>query len=207
MKKIIAIAAMLLMTATALQAQVSFGIKGGLNVSSMSLDSKVLDSKNQCGFYVGPAVKFTLPVVGLGVDAAALYNQRTSKVTSSEPSTTDETVKHKSISIPVNLRYQVVGLGDMAGLFLFTGPQFDFSVGNKSVVSATNDWTFKSSDFSWNVGLGLMLANHLQVNANYNIGLSKTNDVKDNAGGTILKALGVKSSRENTWQVGLAYWF
>lgn len=63
------------------QAQVQFGLKGGLNVTSMSLDKdKLLDTENQAGFFIGPTVKFTLPIVGLGIDASALYDQREAKL-------------------------------------------------------------------------------------------------------------------------------
>lgn len=200
MKKLLLILAVLLFAVTA-NAQLNFGIKGGLNVTEMSLDQSVLETSNRTGFYVGPTLKFSLPVVGLGVDVAALYNQRTMKV-ANPTEDLDETVEHKTLSIPLNLRYQIIGLGDTAGLFLFTGPQIDFNIGDKKIFDAVDDWKFNSSDFSWNVGLGVMVANHLQVNANYNIGIGKTSDVKDDAIKTV-----VKSSKENTWQVGLAYYF
>ena len=75
MKKIFTtavLAAAMLFSANSAEAQVKFGIKGGLNVTSMSLDSKVLDAENRAGFFIGPTLKFTLPVVGLGIDASAL---------------------------------------------------------------------------------------------------------------------------------------
>lgn len=211
MKKIIAIAAMLLMTATAMNAQISFGLKGGLNVTSVDFSNlqNNIDPANQCGFYVGPTVKFSLPVVGLGVDGSVFYNQRVSKLSSDNATVESETIKHQTLSIPLNLRYQIVGIGDTGGLFLFTGPQFDFNIGDKNPIKEAKEWKFKDSDFSWNVGLGVMVLNHLQVNANYNIGLSKTSDIK---AGTVTNALldlaGIKSgAKENTWQIGLAYWF
>lgn len=209
MKKIL-LMAVVLFTAVAANAQVSFGIKGGLNVTTMSLDNKVLESSNRAGFYIGPTVKFSLPIVGLGLDLSAFYNQRTLNFDGVDTETKtvyEETTKHKSISIPLNIRYQIVGLGDTAGLFLFTGPQIDFNVGDKEIIKEAKDWTFNTSDFSWNVGVGVMVANHLQVNANYNIGLSKTGEVKDDYVATLLQAAGLKDSKQNTWQVGVAYFF
>ena len=75
-----AIAIVMLLAATSAQAQIKFGLKGGLNVTDMSLSRKVFDADNQAGFFIGPTVKFTLPVMGLGIDAAALYDQRQAKV-------------------------------------------------------------------------------------------------------------------------------
>ena len=69
---------------------------------------------------------FTLPIVGLGIDASALYDQREAelKYEGRDP----ETFKTQSINIPINLRYGI-GLGNTANLFLFAGPQFGFNVG------------------------------------------------------------------------------
>lgn len=218
MKKIIAIAALLVMTATAAKAQFSFGLKGGANISTLSLsDYKAnLDTSNRTGFYVGPTVKFSLPIVGLGVDIAALYNQRTSKIDNYESDGSAKNLERKSISVPLNLRYQLIGIGDAAGLYVFTGPQFDFNIGDKTIdaqnykdalVEYKNEWTMKSSDFSWNVGLGAMVMKHLQVNVNYNIGISKTSDISVTEIYKGVSETVTGSTKQNTWQIGLAYWF
>lgn len=205
----------LLMTAmlvsTPANAQVKFGLKGGLNVTNMSLSGKVLDAENRAGFFIGPTVKFTLPVVGLGIDASALYDQRSAKVKVSEGDasfTSEETLKQQSIQIPVNLRYGV-GLGSLASVYFFAGPQFGFNVGDKSqsLYRDVAEWKLKSSNFSINVGLGVMLLEHLQVSANYNIACGKTGDVS--VLGTAGEALGLKKvdGRANAWQIAAAYYF
>ena len=194
------------------QAQVQFGIKGGLNVTSMSLDKdKLLDTENQAGFFIGPTVKFTLPIVGLGIDASALYDQREAKIKGDINGNKVETsskLKTQAINIPINLRYGV-GLGSVANVFFFAGPQFGFNVGdkNKSIFQDAAEWKLKSSNFSVNVGLGFTVLSHLQVSANYNIACGKTGDVtvSDAAGATLQELLG--SGKANAWQVGLAYYF
>lgn len=40
----------------------------------MSIDKKVFDSSNQTGFFIGPTLKFSLPLTRLGIDIAALYD-------------------------------------------------------------------------------------------------------------------------------------
>lgn len=188
------------LVATTAQAQVSFGLKGGLNVTNMSLDSKVLDASNQAGFFVGPTLKFTVPVVGLGFDVSALYDQRQAKLKA-----TDEEIKQQSIQIPVNIRYGF-GLGDMASLYFFAGPQFGFNVGDKE--SKVNTWTLKSSNLSANFGLGLMLVNHLQVSANYNLALGKTGEVSVlGAAGTATGISDKTEIKNNAWQIAIAYYF
>ena len=65
MKKILTIVAITCIAfATPAQAQVKFGLKGGLNLTSLSADGVNSAISNKSGFYVGPTVKFTLPVVG-----------------------------------------------------------------------------------------------------------------------------------------------
>ena len=82
MKRIITMLlfAVALTTATTAEAQIKFGLKGGVNVTSMSFNNSVFDASNRTGFFVGPTVKIQLPLVGLGIDASALYDQREAKV-------------------------------------------------------------------------------------------------------------------------------
>ena len=194
------------------QAQVQFGIKGGLNVTSMSLDKdKLLDTENQAGFFIGPTVKFTLPIVGLGIDASALYDQREAKIKGDgdDKDITSARLKTQAINIPINLRYGV-GLGSVANVFFFAGPQFGFYVGdkNKSIFLDAAEWKLKSSNFSVNVGLGFTVLSNLQVSANYNIACGKTGDVTvSDAAGTALQEMLGNSGKANAWQVGLAYYF
>ena len=201
MKKFFTLVVLLATMTVAAQAQVKFGVKGGLNITSMKFDESVLDKSNQAGFFIGPTVKFTLPVVGLGIDAAALYDQRSAKVA-------DETLKQQSIQIPVNLRYGI-GLGSTASIYIFAGPQFGFAIGDKSknIVDNALEWRLKDSNLSANVGLGLMLLDHLQISANYNIALGTTGevDVPNALGTTWDTAIG--KAKANAWQLSVAYFF
>lgn len=211
MKKLLsmAVVAVALMVAMPMQAQVKFGLKGGVNVTQMKWNTDVLDASNRAGFYVGPTIKFTLPIVGLGVDASALYDQRSAKVDGSVGDatvSTDKTLTQKQIAVPINLRYGF-GLGEAAGIFVYAGPQFGFNVGSDEKLSASNvDWKWKDSNFSINVGLGVMLLTHLQINANYNIACGKSGEI---SGVTDAITTGAKNvnAKSNSWQVGLAYYF
>lgn len=210
MKKIFtsaAIALAMLFTANTANAGINFGVKGGLNVTSMSLNSEVFDASNRAGFFFGPTVKFTLPIVGLGIDASALYDQREAKLTVGEAKT-KETVKTQAINIPINARYSV-GLGSVANVLFFAGPQFGFHVGNKNKdLGADCEWKLKSSQFSVNVGAGFTVLKHLQLTANYNIACGKTGDVTlSKTASNVLGAPFEKSGRTNAWQIALAYYF
>ncbi|WP_297219898.1 porin family protein [uncultured Prevotella sp.] len=211
MKRIISSAAIvivMMLSAASAQAQIKFGLKGGLNVTDMSLSKEVFNADNQAGFFIGPTVKFSLPLIGLGIDAAALYDQRQAKVKGEvgyEQITIEErSLDSKYINIPINLRYGI-GLGSVASLNFFAGPQFGFNVGKKHqelVDDAT--WNLKSSAFSINVGAGVTIASHFELSANYNIACGRTGDVTfEDAVNKVFK----KHGRANAWQIGLAYYF
>lgn len=199
--------AVALIAAIPSQAQVKLGLKGGLNVTSMSLSSDVIDKSNQTGFFVGPTIKVTLPIVGLGIDASALYDQRDAKLKDDDAS---EKVSLRSINVPINLRYGI-GLGSMASIYLAAGPQFGFNVGDKNVFGyadedgETGGFSLKKSNFSINVGFGLSLMSKFEIGATYNIACGKTGEFNaiDELGNQIFS----KGSRMNAWQVSAAYYF
>ena len=192
------------MVSLSANAQVKFGVKGGLNVTNMSLSSDVFDADNQCGFFIGPTVKFSLPLVGLGVDAALLYDQRSAKAEydgTHASVTSSESMKTQSIQIPINLRYGV-GLGSSLSGFIFAGPQFGFNVGDKEKHLNFGDWKLKTSNFSVNVGLGVSILQHVQISANYNIACGNTGEV------TVANGLASAfKGKANAWQIAAAYYF
>ena len=204
MKKFFTLVVLLATMTVAAQAQVKFGVKGGLNLTNMKFDNSIVDKSNQTGFFIGPTINFTLPVVGLGIDASALYDQRSAKIEGS-----DDKLKQQSIQIPINLRYGF-GLGNTASIYIFAGPQFGFNVGDKktNLVNEALDWRMKDSSLSANVGLGLMLLNHLQVSANYNIAMGTTGEfdiLKDVPDAAWKQVTG--KTKANAWQLSVAYFF
>lgn len=186
-------------------AQVKFGLKGGLNITNMSLNSEVFNTSNRTGFFVGPTLLVNLPIVGLGIDASALYDQReaTIEYDGDESGITSQNIKQQAINIPINLRYGI-GIGSLASIYLAAGPQFGFNVGdkNQSLYNDVANWKLKTSNFSINVGAGVMLLSHLQIGANYNIVCGKTGEV------TVLNgATSAFKGKTNTWQISAAYYF
>ena len=199
MKKIFAVVLLAVAFAMPSKAQFSWGIQAGLNMSNISVkdaaDNAGTAVKSRTGFFVGPTVKFTLPLVGLGIDASALYDQREGKAG-------DETIKSQSIQIPINVRYGF-GLGSVAEVFAFAGPQFGFKLsGDKDFGVA--EWTLKSSNLSANIGIGATVLSKLQAKLNYNIALGKTGEVDATVAGVTKE---ISSAKFNAWQVSLAWFF
>ena len=185
------------------QAQgVKFGVKGGFNNTEMAFDESVFDSSNRFGWFAGPVVKISLPIGGLGVDIAALYDRKESKVN-------DETIKQESILVPVNARLNL-GLGSTAGIYLAAGPQFGFNIGDedfdwKDKQNYENTFQLKKSNFSVNLGGGVYLSKHFEVGFTYNIAMGKTADAtfKDAVNAATTK----DDSKAKAWTISAAYYF
>ena len=200
MKKFFALVVLLSAMTMGAQAQgVNFGIKGGLDITNMSFDEKVFDTSNKVGWFIGPSVKISLPVTGLGVDISAFYDQKKTEVNT-------ETITMKNILIPANVRFSF-GLGETAAIYLAAGPQISFNVGddefkwNKDNVE--NTFQLKKSAFSINLGAGVTLMKHLEIGFAYNLGLGKTADVTFDQATKEIK----DDTAPKSWQISAAYYF
>lgn len=192
------------------KAQIKFGVKGGLNLASASL-SDAWDAKgnadNYTGFFIGPMVDITIPIIGLGVDGAFMYSQKGTKISFDDLGST--TFKQQGIEIPVNLKYSI-GLGSLASIYFAAGPSFYFNM------KSDDDFTFNSvagsldydkSEVSLNLGAGVKLLRHLQLGLNYNMGLTDSAKAKINTSSGAWDAINGESYKSKIWQVSVAYLF
>jgi len=190
MKKIACMAAIAaaLLFATPAQAQFCWGIKGGVNVGNNDLTvlkdkEAAFNMDNYSGFFIGPKAELRIPILGLGVEAAALYSQKGMKLAEGE------TFKQNSFQIPLSAKY-AFGLGNIANVFIAAGPEFGFNVGetqklvnsltfnneNKPESGSVQGYIAEKSTLSINAGIGVTLLNHLQVAINYNMPWGKTGE-------------------------------
>lgn len=174
MKKIVGflMVALLALMALPANAQLKFGIKGGVNISSVHFNSDVLKADNVTGFQVGPMIETTLPLVGVGIDAAVLYSQKGLETTSVGGVKTS--MKTDYIDVPVNLKWKF-GL-PIVKAYLAAGPYIGFRVGGDKfwdIPGSVADQV-KAKNFSagLNFGAGVELISHLQVGFNYGLGLT-----------------------------------
>ena len=186
------------------QAQIRFGVKAGLNVDNVSLKhvKSNFDSKNRTGFFAGVTADVTIPLAGLGADASLLYDNKVIGITDG---TNEANKTLHYVTLPINAKY-TIGLSSLASIYLATGPQFSWNVGDRKWKPAgiTDGWELKSSEFSWNVGCGVTALSHVRVGYNYNIGIGKTAEF--DAATTALN--GVKGKlKNNTHQISLTYLF
>lgn len=195
-KKIIAFLCAMAFLAVAIpaQAQLRFGIKGGLNITSVHFDSDLLKSDNITGFHIGPMIEATMPLLGLGFDAALLYSQKGMESSSSGVKTT---MKTSYIDVPVNLKWKF-GL-PIVKAYLTAGPYASFRVGGDKIWNVLSDQLeTKSFGAGLNFGAGVEVFNHLQVGFNYELGLT------DNFSA---KKLDLSSNKNRGWTISAAILF
>lgn len=188
-------------------AQFRFGIKAGVNISSLSVSnlSDNLSSNNRTGFTGGLMTEFTVPIIGIGMDASLMYVHRTDNVEQGSsvaglfnlPST-----KGDYLEVPINLKYKfgLPVVGNIITPYIYTGPAFAFRCSGKAINEA---WEHRAVDVAWNVGIGLQLVNHLQIGAGYGFGLNNTLKFVGNPAD--LK--GGDTGKNNSWTITAAYLF
>lgn len=194
-KSILLVIAALLTISTSASAQFRWGVKVGMDVNKMSFDTSTLDSSNRTSFTGGVMTEFTVPLIGIGLDASLMYTHKGNNY--SEGGNTE---KYNSdyLSIPINLKYKfgLPVVGKLVAPFVYTGPCFSFLTSKKAVSEFFEN---KTSDISWNVGLGVQLLNHVQIGAQYGFGINDAAKVLSNNNWEKVK--------NNTWTITAAYLF
>ncbi len=171
-----------------------FGVKAGVNVSKVSLESDAFKADNRLGYFVGPIMYMKLPIPGLGLNLSALYSHQEAKVS-------DSSVKHNTLDIPLNVRY-ALPLTEDSNIFVEAGPQIAFTLGDKAFKEVEYFGKFKDSALSANIGFGFSI-DHMQAVIGYNIPLGKTGDFNSQYFEKVFHT----TCKEKRWQVSLAYFF
>jgi hypothetical protein len=199
--------AMLLMVAIPSQAQIKFGIKAGINLAKADFSnlSQNVKAENFTGYFLGPMMEVTVPVVGLALDGALLYSHSGMKFEDPRHGFRNETMNRNTIEIPVNLKYKF-GFSSMIGAYLALGPQWGFNLSTDDFLDDDGSLTFKKSTLSMNIGAGLNFLSHFQVGLNYNIPLGKTAEF-ESATEVATALFKGSSSKNKTWQITAAYIF
>lgn len=216
MKKII-LSLVLLLSMTGAQTASAFsfdwGVTAGFNLTKLKLDGpndKLFSSDNRPGWFIGPKVNVGL-IAGFGVDGALLYSQlkyNTMYIDAAQGNlevSESETVR--SFAVPINLKYSI-GLGKIANVYIATGPQFDFNIGNKKSEAYIGMFQRENMTTTWNVGVGAKLLGHVDVGVGYNFALSNTaKTIMGQLGNTQIPVGERNDIKANTFKVQLTYYF
>lgn len=187
MKKITFLLSCLLLGCT-LFAQTGFGLKAGLNVSTLT-NNEGSERGTKLGLHAGVLTHLHLSP-NLALQPELVYSNQGAKYTVSDG---EHELSLHYINIPLQLQYMFNG-----GFRLQTGPQVGFLASVKDTRNGretgffTSD-DFESVDFSWSAGLGYLSSSGLGIDGRYNFGLNNINDA------------GSATVKNNVFQVGLFY--
>ncbi|MDR6462100.1 porin family protein [Chryseobacterium sediminis] len=182
---------------------VAFGVKGGMNVSSLSKDSGLDDQKSKIGFNAGVFANIPL-ASSFSVQPEVLYSQYGNKSDFTTLGTKySASTKLDYITVPVMFQYNLI-----PDLYVEAGPEFGFMVSaknklkNESNGNSTTSDNYKDNFNTFNFGIGLgagyYFTPNLGLTARYVAGLT---DIAKN------RPSGADAVRNNVFQVGLAYKF
>ncbi|MFC0344632.1 MULTISPECIES: porin family protein [Epilithonimonas] len=192
------------------QTSPSFGLKGGMNVSSLSKDGGLNDQESKIGFNAG--VFLNAPISEqFSIQPEVLYNNLGSKITReatvNNNTYTAEYARHLDyISVPVMAQFNAT-----PNFYIEAGPQFSFLVDARDKYKNTKNGStqdaesyslnkddFKTFDFGLGLGVGYYFTPQFGINARYTAGLTdiyKSNSTSND------------NVKNNVFQVGLNFRF
>ncbi|TXF79402.1 porin family protein [Chryseobacterium sp.] len=183
----------------------TFGVKAGMNVSSISKDADLSDQGSKIGFNAGVTMNVPL-AASFSIQPELLYSQYGDKYNMDILGTTYARSRHLDyITLPVMFQYNAT-----PAFYLEAGPEFGLLVSAKDRFTdeSNNDLIDESGNYKdslngLNVGIGIGAGYYFTpkvgVTARYVAGLTDINN-SDNNGDR-------NSVKNNVFQVGLAYKF
>ena len=212
MKKILLTLVDAFMVATSASAfSFDWGITGGLNYTKVKLSNKsaalssLKSGDSQAGWNVGVRANVGL-IAGFSVNGALLYNQNKLVL---ENDQIKETETERSFSVPLNLRFNFGVAG--TGVFIGTGPQFDFALGStkwdQALGDASDTFDKKNMSTSWNISAGAKILGKLELTAGYTFALGAIGKaiVEQTAGSDFIG--GGADIKRNMFQINATYYF
>jgi hypothetical protein len=183
-------------------AQLRLGVKGGVDVDSRKLDLKTLKASNHLGYYIGPTLEFTVPILGFGADLAVLYGRKEYKISDYQSNATLSDYNY--ISIPVNIKHRVKFFG--LGFFVSGGVYGNVKVsgGDIKIENAGDVWKeYKSKNFIFGIGAGAGVS----LFSKLDIGAYFRGDLTENYKDEYMDADVFQNKKNQRWSVGLNYYF
>ena len=168
-------------------AQISYGIKGGLNYSTTNIP--VSGADDSAGYHAGLWLRVKVPVVGLYVRPEIVYTSLKSDYISGKYTL-------NKIDIPVLVGMKFLGVGNV-----FIGPSFQYLLNSEFNNGFTNA-NSKDLSVGLQVGVGVEFWK-LGVDVRYETALSKA----ENSFGDIASTLYEIDTQPNQFIVGLSYKF
>lgn len=181
-------------------AQLRFGVRGGVDVIQNKMNFNVLKASNRLGYQIGPTAEFIVPASGFGIDAAVLYGRKEYKA---EDKQSDASISdYDYISIPINLK-QRIGLGPI-GIFFTGGAYGNVKINGGDIKNAGDVISeYKKKNFIFGLGAGA----GVNVFKHFDVGLYFRGDLTKNYSYEYMDADTFQNKKNQTWTVGLNYYF
>lgn len=182
-----------------------FGVKAGMNVSSLSKQQGLDDSKSKIGLNAG--VFMNAPIAeNFSIQPEVLYSQYGAKVNWTNPIGGDKMSASQNldyITVPVMFQYNAI-----PSFYLEAGPEFGFLVSatnkikNETTGASSTGSNYKDDLNTFNFGVGLgagyYFTKNVGLNARYVAGFTDT--AKNRPSGS-------DAVKNNVFQVGLNFKF
>ncbi|WP_428229681.1 porin family protein [Flavobacterium sp.] len=165
MKKIILAAIAVMAFGFTNAQQTRFGVKGGLNLSTV-VGGDVENAKSLVGFHVGGFAEIKV-FEKFYIQPELLYSAQGTKV---DGPFGDADIKLNYLNIPVLAKYYIVDKFSVEA-----GPQLGVLLSAKADGEDVKDGT-RSVDFGFNIGAGYNFTDNLSIGLRYTIGLSPLSD-------------------------------
>ena len=161
MKKIIFLPLLLVMGIV--NAQLQFGLKGGVNISNFTGGNfNNIEKNSLVAFHAGGLVRIKFE--HLVLQPEVLFSTQGAKL---DDGTTEADYKISYVNVPIMLQWQFKG-----SFYIEAGPQAGFKV-SEDIPNSTIDEFAKSTDLSIGVGLGFLKNKGLGIGGRYTVGVSK----------------------------------
>jgi len=198
MKKIAAVAILMLLISSSAFSQAKFGIKGGLNYNSYKdISGNVNDSwNNQTGYHFGVLIQTKVPIIGLGLQPELLFVRKGVD----NPDVPANSFYLDYLQLPINVQ---VGLDLLLFRpFIMVSPYISYAIGKGEMLENTEWDNLNRLDYGYGLGAGIDIWK-LQITGKYNWSMGKLQD----ATSTPINGTTLKNAKLQGFQLSVALLF
>ncbi len=164
MKKVIFLP--LLLITGIVNAQLQFGLKGGVNISNFTGGNfNNIEKSAYVAWHGGGLIRIKFD--HLVLQPELLFSSQGAKL---DDGITEENYKVTYVNVPIMVQWQFKG-----SFYIEAGPQVGFKISEDIPNTAIEDFA-KGTDLSFGVGLGFLKSKGLGIGGRYTVGISKVGD-------------------------------
>jgi len=198
MKKIAAVAILMLLISSSAFSQAKFGVKGGLNFNSYKDVSGNVNNtwNNQTGYHFGVLIQTKVPIIGLGLQPELLFVRKGVE----DPDVPANSFYLDYLQLPINVQ---IGLDLLLFRpFIMVSPYISYAIGKGDMLVDTEWDNLNRLDYGYGLGAGIDIWK-LQITGKYNWSMGKLQD----ATSTPINGTTLKNAKIQGFQLSVALLF